>query len=213
MDKAGCRAITKRLMAHRFGEYFRDPVDTSDPELRNYTRIVKKPMDLSTILKTLDANGYKSVEEWEADVRLVCDNCILYNRRDAYISDVAEYMKEVFDKYLVKLRARSYDRWLELVEDLYVKLHNQMKWTPQALSKIASKDEFGLTLSKQQYTELANSFGKVTDKGEITDICQLLRLCDVPLPLKASEAIINLHSIPESAVIMLWDYAQERGKI
>ncbi|KAG2526577.1 hypothetical protein BBO99_00002736 [Phytophthora kernoviae] len=55
---------------------FNTPVDPVALELPTYTTIVKHPMDLGTIKRNLTAGEYLELEDFVADVRLVCG---LYN--------------------------------------------------------------------------------------------------------------------------------------
>ena len=47
--------------------------------LADYPTIVKHPMDLGTVEKQLNANKYRTVEEFIDDVQLIWDNCKAYN--------------------------------------------------------------------------------------------------------------------------------------
>lgn len=48
--------------------------------LYDYLQVVKIPMDLGTIRNKLSKNEYKKPVEFARDVRLVWDNCKLYNQ-------------------------------------------------------------------------------------------------------------------------------------
>ena len=45
---------------------------------------IKKPMDFSTMRKRIDAHGYKSLVEFEADFDQIIFNCIKYNAKDTF---------------------------------------------------------------------------------------------------------------------------------
>ena len=47
-----------------------------------YFSIIKYPMDLSTLRKRVTSGGYKSVDEFEKDLKLIFDNCREYNGPD-----------------------------------------------------------------------------------------------------------------------------------
>lgn len=53
-----------------------DPVALGIPHYRD---LVKQPMDLSSIRKKLDLNEYDAMADFEADVRLMLNNCFLFN--------------------------------------------------------------------------------------------------------------------------------------
>eukprot|EP01039_Chlorochromonas_danica_P010198 gene10198-11285_t len=59
-------------------EIFREPVD---PDFSDYFKVVKRPIDLATMRKKIDAGIYKSVAEFNNDVTLMFDNCRLFNKK------------------------------------------------------------------------------------------------------------------------------------
>lgn len=58
---------------------FLEPVDWRALELWDYPSIVKKMMDLGTIQRKLERGQYSYAAEVAKDVRLVWDNCMMYN--------------------------------------------------------------------------------------------------------------------------------------
>ena len=48
-------------------------------QIPDYPDIVKNPMDFGTIKKKLNAYSYKSGQDFLTDMKLVFENCILYN--------------------------------------------------------------------------------------------------------------------------------------
>ena len=48
-------------------------------QIPDYPDIVKNPMDFGTIKKKLNLYAYKSGQEFLDDMKLVFDNCIIYN--------------------------------------------------------------------------------------------------------------------------------------
>ncbi|XP_043921069.1 bromodomain-containing protein 9 isoform X3 [Protopterus annectens] len=58
--------------------FFALPV--TDAIAPGYSMIIKHPMDFSTMKEKIAANDYKSVTEFKADFKLMCDNAMTYNR-------------------------------------------------------------------------------------------------------------------------------------
>ncbi len=58
---------------------FLEPVDWQELELLDYPKIVKTPMDLSTVRAKLLSGEYATLEEFIAQIQLIWDNCKLYN--------------------------------------------------------------------------------------------------------------------------------------
>lgn len=74
-------------------DIFTEPVDLQ--EVPDYSTIVKHPMDLSTMGKKLDRGAYKTIDDIEADFKLMINNCLTYNNKDT-----------VFYKAGVKMRGQ-----------------------------------------------------------------------------------------------------------
>ena len=72
--------FTKKHAAYAWPFY--KPVDTTLPELYDYRKIIKTPMDLSTIRNKMDNRSYNNSLEFANDMRLICTNCYKYNPPD-----------------------------------------------------------------------------------------------------------------------------------
>jgi hypothetical protein len=55
-------------------------------------------MDLGLIKKRLENGVYKELSLFESDIKLVFDNCILYNGEDSDVGGVAAAMKNKFSE-------------------------------------------------------------------------------------------------------------------
>ena len=73
--------------------------------MHDYPEIVKRPMDFSTIKKSLQKGGkYETYEDLFADVQLIWDNCKTYNIQGSDIYKQAEYMEKVSKKQVNKFK-------------------------------------------------------------------------------------------------------------
>ena len=68
---------------------FREPVNYIALQLTDYPKIVKKPMDLSTVFENLKDGFYKTPRQCLDDIQLVWDNCKLYNVEYSEIYKIA----------------------------------------------------------------------------------------------------------------------------
>ncbi|KAK9712288.1 hypothetical protein K7432_007222 [Basidiobolus ranarum] len=98
-----CSAILKALKRHRDAGPFLKPVDHVKMQIPDYPKIVKNPMDLSTIEKKLNNNQYITVDDFVTDVRQVFENCYLYNGRESIVSTFAQNLEKVFNNQLRKM--------------------------------------------------------------------------------------------------------------
>ncbi|CAC9892228.1 unnamed protein product [Aureobasidium pullulans] len=87
---------------------FQKPVDAEAENVPDYHSIIKRPMDLSTMLHKLRNDEYPSPQEPRKDFLLITNNCFRYNRPD---SDV--YLKGV--KFQAAYKRMWYDggRWIQ----------------------------------------------------------------------------------------------------
>ena len=83
---------------------FLTPVDPVALNIPTYHSIIKKPMDLSTIRTKLDQGQYENAKEFEADVRLVFQNCYKFNRPGDLIDTAGHQLETVFNTEFGKKR-------------------------------------------------------------------------------------------------------------
>uniref|UniRef100_A0A0X3PAH0 Bromodomain adjacent to zinc finger domain protein 2A n=1 Tax=Schistocephalus solidus TaxID=70667 RepID=A0A0X3PAH0_SCHSO len=97
VDLEFCRRATEDLISHEASWPFRRPVSSKDVPL--YRKVIKRPIDLSTILKRLSdekARTY-SLDEWLCDVRLIFRNCEVFNEDDSDIGRAGHFMHRYFE--------------------------------------------------------------------------------------------------------------------
>ncbi|KAF5096941.1 hypothetical protein D0Z00_002601 [Geotrichum galactomycetum] len=96
-----CGVVLRDLLSKKHEAYsypFLDPVDPVALNCPNYFDIVKHPMDLSTIQKKYAGNEYDSADEFEADIRLMFNNCYKFNPEGAPVNLMGHRLEAVFDK-------------------------------------------------------------------------------------------------------------------
>uniref|UniRef100_A0A8C6S986 Bromo domain-containing protein n=1 Tax=Neogobius melanostomus TaxID=47308 RepID=A0A8C6S986_9GOBI len=71
------RQVTERLTYDRRFKVFTKPVDTK--KFQDYRKVVRWPMDLSTLLTNIDRNRYITVSEFVEDADLIWQNALKYN--------------------------------------------------------------------------------------------------------------------------------------
>uniref|UniRef100_A0A5K3EX38 MBD domain-containing protein n=1 Tax=Mesocestoides corti TaxID=53468 RepID=A0A5K3EX38_MESCO len=97
-EREFCRRATEDLMKHELSWPFRKPVCCKTVPF--YRKVIKRPMDLSTILKRISVdrwNFYSSISEWREDVRLVFKNCQIFNEDDSEIGKAGHELRRYFE--------------------------------------------------------------------------------------------------------------------
>ncbi|KAM9003093.1 E3 ubiquitin-protein ligase TRIM33 [Sarcophilus harrisii] len=90
MDQRKCERLLLYLYCHELSIEFQEPVPVSIP---NYYKIIKKPMDLSTVKKKLQkkhSQHYQIPDDFVADVRLIFKNCERFNEMMKVVQVYAE---------------------------------------------------------------------------------------------------------------------------
>ncbi|XP_020932788.1 bromodomain-containing protein 9 isoform X2 [Sus scrofa] len=83
--------------------FFAFPV--TDAIAPGYSMIIKHPMDFGTMKEKIAANEYKSVTEFKADFKLMCDNAMTYNRPDTVYYKLAKKILHAGFKMMSKQAA------------------------------------------------------------------------------------------------------------
>uniref|UniRef100_A0A663LN33 RING-type E3 ubiquitin transferase n=1 Tax=Athene cunicularia TaxID=194338 RepID=A0A663LN33_ATHCN len=102
IDRRKCERLLLYLYCHEMSLAFQDPVPSTVPD---YYRIIKKPMDLSTIKKRLEVTNsfYTKPEDFVADFRLIFQNCAEFNEPDSEVADAGMKLEAYFEELLRNL--------------------------------------------------------------------------------------------------------------
>ncbi|XP_056322058.1 bromodomain adjacent to zinc finger domain protein 2B [Danio aesculapii] len=101
-DLALCRLLLAELEGHQDAGPFLTPVNPKS--VPGYRKIIKKPMDFSTIRDKLASSQYLNLETFIIDVNLVFDNCEKFNEDQSVIGRAGHAMRRFFQR-----------RWTELL--------------------------------------------------------------------------------------------------
>ncbi|XP_021773799.1 transcription factor GTE4-like [Chenopodium quinoa] len=114
-----CSSLLQKIMNHKHGWVFNQPVDVKRLGLRDYFDIIKHPMDLGTVKGRLTKNWYKTPREFAEDVRLTFHNALTYNPPGQDVHIMARELLNVFEDKWPAIES-EYDRKLryEMIRDL-----------------------------------------------------------------------------------------------
>jgi len=103
-DLSICHTLLSELGGHEDCWPFLTPVNTK--QFPTYKKIIRIPMDISTIRKKLNDGMYKLREEFREDVNLIFHNCEIFNEDDSPVGKSGHNMKVFFES-----------RWAELTNN------------------------------------------------------------------------------------------------
>uniref|UniRef100_A0A674ASV9 Bromodomain-containing protein 9 n=1 Tax=Salmo trutta TaxID=8032 RepID=A0A674ASV9_SALTR len=103
----------QRKDAHGF---FTFPV--TDAIAPGYSVIIKHPMDFSTMNDKITDNEYKTVTEFKADFKLMCDNAMVYNRPETVYYKAAKKLLHTGFKMMSKERLLALKRSMSFMQDM-----------------------------------------------------------------------------------------------
>ncbi|XP_023569562.1 bromodomain adjacent to zinc finger domain protein 2B [Octodon degus] len=95
-DLTLCSMILTEMETHEDAWPFLLPVNLK--LVPGYKKVIKKPMDFSTIREKLSNGQYPNLETFAIDVRLVFDNCETFNEDDSDIGRAGHSMRKYFEK-------------------------------------------------------------------------------------------------------------------
>lgn len=77
---------------------FYEPVDWVALDLPNYPKIVKRPMDLSTMRKRLESGEYPGPQKFYDDFKLMIRNCFAFNPPGTPVNQAGVELQRLFDE-------------------------------------------------------------------------------------------------------------------
>ncbi|KAJ2885403.1 hypothetical protein FB639_001779, partial [Coemansia asiatica] len=90
--------ILRKIGRHQSAFPFSRPVDVNLDGCPTYYDVIKNPMDLSTIKRKLDSRKYTDPSDFEADMRLMFNNCYTFNPSGTLVYDMGKELEAAFDK-------------------------------------------------------------------------------------------------------------------
>lgn len=101
-------------MKDRNCQFFKEPVDYITLNLPDYPEIVKKPMDLGTVMLKLTSKRYKEFKEFVDDVNLIFANCMAYNQVDYPNLPIRQMCKAASAKFVKLVKGLKPDLFLKV---------------------------------------------------------------------------------------------------
>ncbi|TKA68238.1 hypothetical protein B0A55_10032 [Friedmanniomyces simplex] len=94
-----CEYVLDEIRGPRYAQVnsvFLMPVDPVALNIPHYHQVIKKPMDLSTMAQKLKQGQYGRASEFEADFKLMIDNCLAFNPPPNIVRDMGIQLRRDF---------------------------------------------------------------------------------------------------------------------
>ncbi|KAL4624912.1 bromodomain-containing protein 1-like isoform X2 [Arapaima gigas] len=99
------RSVLDQLQEKDQARIFAQPVSLK--EVPDYLDHIQQPMDFSTMRKRINAQGYRDLDEFEADFDLIVTNCMKYNAKDTIFYRAAVRLRDQGGAVLRKARRHA----------------------------------------------------------------------------------------------------------
>mmetsp|Transcript_15225 Transcript_15225/g.38328 ORF Transcript_15225/g.38328 Transcript_15225/m.38328 type:complete len:212 (-) Transcript_15225:435-1070(-) len=172
---AAMSKVLQSMIQRSDTEPFRVPVDWKGMGLFDYPTLIKKPMDLGTVKRNINARKYKSIPEAAEDIRLVWTNCMTYNQDGSDFFLLAKNLSKKFE-----------EKYSKLANDLQLDVKSEAL---SSISGVVTLDE-KRSFAKSLYTLSKEDLGKL--------IVEVDHKCPAALTknMGEDEAELNVDKIP-----------------
>ena len=100
--EAAMTTIIDMLMRRPDSAEFREPLDWRRRGLKDYPKVIEKPMDLATVKQNI--KGYRTIHKCADDIRLIWSNCKRYNGEGSVYYSLADSLSKIFEEYFDVVR-------------------------------------------------------------------------------------------------------------
>lgn len=125
-----CIQITEKIMSLPIATHFCKPVNPELDGAPDYFEIIKKPMDLSLVLRKLREDQYQTVEKWKEDMNQIWKNATTYNDPTRPIYAIARELNEYFRRRCEVIPKNETELWISRVNKKHTKLMRILEAKP-----------------------------------------------------------------------------------
>ena len=122
-DYAWCLMAIETLKTHALALPFYEPVSRSIP---NYHKVIKRPMDFTTMTRKFERGNYDSKEACVKEIRQIFANCKLFNTEGTQLYKDAAAMERVLEQLLGNTSSRRGVTTYSMPQDDYIYCTNML---------------------------------------------------------------------------------------
>ena len=190
-------SILNSLMEHPCASIFGDKIEPGIDFPPEYFEIIKKPMDIRTVISKIKNDEYKSLKECIDDIELVWNNAEKYYGRNSNITILANEVKNQFRRLFRPVSVRSVHGFCEEVYRLRTRIEKQIAASPYIEqsneSNALSEDKKSLIkqlTSEEEMQNLITAVELLTDKNDHLELKKIIEEKQPNLLLPGRKAVI-----------------------
>lgn len=122
-SRAHAIRVMENLANYPCAKLFLYPVNSQQEGLYDYSLIVKRPMDITSIINNLLNGRYKSFSEWKRDIYQIYQNSKLFNGPESYITILALQLLKRFNQEFSSFFSYDPNIW----KDEYQRISDKLK--------------------------------------------------------------------------------------
>lgn len=172
--------------------------------------------NLKKIQQRLKERKYKTVEEWDGDIKSIIYYVEKYYGNDSYLFILAKQFLKKFTHLKKKVYLKDKEGWTKQFLKLQIKIANLVSepvgivryYFPQQL--ITKKQNE--TLNEGELSVLLNDIRELRNPSDLLFFNNLFMYYDLKLDIYDDHLRVDLRSLPIHALIDLKNYVEERKK-
>lgn len=132
LSRKQCKEIMKKIESISISFAFKEPVNPELDHAPDYFKIIKKPMDLSTVDKKLEEGSYPSVDKWKEDMNLIWSNAMKYNPPETPLHSIAQELSNKFKQLSDHFPNNEGQVWAKNIKRMTDKINKFIETRPDA---------------------------------------------------------------------------------
>uniref|UniRef100_A0A8C4DIG8 ATPase family AAA domain-containing protein 2 n=1 Tax=Dicentrarchus labrax TaxID=13489 RepID=A0A8C4DIG8_DICLA len=175
------RDVTNRLSQDKRFKAFTKPVDLE--EVPDYAEVIKKPMDLSTVLSKVDLHRYGTVKEFRQDVDLIWQNALEYNPdRDPSDRQIRHRACALKDTVHAIIRDELDEDFEKICEEIQVSRSTRGEWCVHVCVHTSKCFVLAYCVSDRSVRRITRALKNAVLQQQMIDVDKALQILDQETP-------------------------------
>lgn len=173
-------------------------------------RLVPIPSGLKIVEQRLQSDSYSSRQEWENEMRSICDAAISGLDNDCLEYKIAIHFRRVFQKLIKDIVPAQLLPWFHKSNSIYLKLEKLLFFSPKFVFDGIDTKDIQPGYAKFIYLELGKRLNLINHSYDITKVIHMLSIYGADIDSQLPKAIIHLEELPQQSISALMTYINER---